>query len=118
MERSDHVCRAEPGRARDRGRHGQVDDEADLLPGVLPGLRGGAVVGAGAVVTKDVDDFAIVAGLPAKLIRYRFDAQTINNLTEIKWWDQSDHWMQRNVNLMLNIDDITYALKNDKSYNH
>lgn len=46
----------------------------------------GAVIAANAVITKDVPPFAIVAGVPAKIIRYRFDEETIKQLLESKWW--------------------------------
>jgi acetyltransferase-like isoleucine patch superfamily enzyme len=56
---------------------------------VLPGCRRvgrGAVVAAGAVLTKDVPDDAVVGGSPARLIRYRFDPQGIANAEATQWW--------------------------------
>jgi acetyltransferase-like isoleucine patch superfamily enzyme len=50
----------------------------------------GAVIGAGAIVTKDVPPYAIVAGNPARLIRYRFDPETIAALAAICWWNWPD----------------------------
>lgn len=48
----------------------------------------GAVIGTGAVVTKDVDDFAIVAGNPARLIRYRFPEEVRQLVRESRWWEK------------------------------
>jgi lipopolysaccharide transport system ATP-binding protein len=56
-----------------------------ILPGVKIG--DGAVVGAGSVVTRDVQDYEIVAGNPIKHIRYRFTMEEIDILKSIKWWD-------------------------------
>lgn len=53
-------------------------------------IEDGAVIGSGAVVTKDVPPYAIVAGVPAKIIRYRFDQSTINALEQIQWWNWDD----------------------------
>ena len=49
----------------------------------------GSILAAGAVVTKDVPDFAIVGGNPAKLIRYRFSENTIAELLAGKWWEKN-----------------------------
>lgn len=49
----------------------------------------GAIVAAGAVVTKDVEPYTIVGGVPAKFIRKRYDEKIIKHLQEMNWWDMS-----------------------------
>ncbi len=58
---------------------------AILLPGVSVG--NGAAIGAGAVVSKDVPPFAIVVGVPGRVLRYRFAPEIIAALERIAWWD-------------------------------
>ena len=50
-------------------------------------IGNGVRAAAGAVITKDVPDYAVVAGVPAKVIKYRFTAEQIRMLNEIAWWD-------------------------------
>ena len=50
----------------------------------------GALIAAGAVVTEDVAPFAIVGGVPAKVIRYRFSDEIISEMLDLKWWDWSE----------------------------
>ena len=73
-------------------------------------IGNGAIVAMGAVVTKDVPPYAIVGGVPAKVIKYRFTEEQISKLEEIKWWDKSDLWLQNHVDEFENIE--TFIKKN------
>lgn len=65
-----------------------IGNNALIKQGVSIG--NGAIIGMGSVVTKNIPPYAIVGGVPAKIIRYRFDKQTINKILESKWWDMSE----------------------------
>lgn len=61
-----------------------ISANACILEGIRIGT--GAIVGAGAIVTHDIPPYAIVAGIPAKIIGYRFDKETCEMLLSEKWW--------------------------------
>ena len=69
--------------------------EAVVMAGVYIG--DGAIVAARAVVTKDVPPYTIVGGTPAREIRCRFDAQTIERLQVLRWWDWPEEKIRRNL---------------------
>ncbi|HWG08657.1 MAG TPA: CatB-related O-acetyltransferase [Solirubrobacteraceae bacterium] len=79
---------------------------ATVLTGLTVG--DGAVVGSRAVVTKSVPPYAIVAGNPARILRYRFDSETRERLLALRWWEWSDEeiraqkrWFMRDVESFL-----------------
>lgn len=64
---------------------------------ILQGVRlgDGCVAAAGAVITKDVEPYAIVGGVPARLIRYRFPPEIIRRLLQLRWWEKSAEELAR-----------------------
>lgn len=73
-----------------------IGERAMIKQGVTVG--NGAVIGMGAIVTKDIPPYAIVAGNPAKIIRYRFDEKVCNALNESNWWLLDDDSLKKCAN--------------------
>lgn len=68
-----------------------------ILPGV--NIGDGAILAAGTVVTKDVPPYAMVGGVPAHIIRYRFTDEEIKILLKIRWWDWTEKQIEDNIEL-------------------
>ncbi len=71
-----------------------IGDDVTVLPGVTVGA--GAVLGAGAVVSRDVEPFAVVAGVPAREIRRRCSREVAQVLLDSQWWEWTPERMRRN----------------------
>jgi len=79
-----------------------VGNDVCFIGGVQVG--DGAVVLARAIVTKDVPPYAIVGGIPAKVIGYRYDEETIAFLQKVQWWNKPMEWLQEHADLLCDMD--------------
>lgn len=79
-----------------------IGDNVLIKGGVT--ISDGAVLAMGAVVTKDVPPYAIVGGVPAKIIKYRFTEPQIKELQKLEWWNKSDEWLKEHVAQFQDID--------------
>lgn len=85
-----------------------VGDDVRILNGISVG--DGAVLATGAIVTKDVPPYAIVGGVPAKILKYRFSDDKITCLKQNPWFEKDIDWIKNNSNLMSDIDTYINSL--------
>lgn len=71
----------------------------------------GVVIGSGSVVTKDIPPYAIVGGVPAKILKYRFGEETIKELLQSEWWNMRDEVIERYAHLIKDPIAFTKAMK-------
>lgn len=81
-----------------------IGEDAKILEGVRIG--DGAIVATGAVVSKDVPPYAIVGGVPAKIIRYRFEENQIDFLQKLQWWNKDEAWLERHAQEFTDIEKL------------
>ena len=89
-----------------------IGANAVLLDGIKVG--DGAIIAAGAVVTKNVPPYAIVGGVPAKIIKFRFRSDQIEFLMKFKWWEKEVGWLRKNWRLFHNVDEFISHARNEK----
>lgn len=90
-----------------------IGDSAMIMSGVTIG--DGAIIGAGALVTKDVEAYSIVGGVPAKVIKMRFDEKTTDLLKKIKWWEHDEVWIREHARYFFD-HDILIKKISDEGY--
>ena len=81
-----------------------IGNDVKIMDGVTIG--DGAIIASGTVVTKDVMPYSIVGGIPAKIIRYRFDKEIIQCLLNFKWWEKDLEWIKNNSKEFLSAKDF------------
>ncbi len=90
-----------------------IGAKSTIMSGVT--IHNGAVIAAGSTVTKDVPPYAIVAGNPGKIVKYRFTENQIQDLLSIAWWDWEESRIKEEATLLWSdgIEDFIKKHKND-----
>lgn len=86
-----------------------IGNNVTLFDGIKIG--DGAIIANGAIVTKDVEPYSIVGGIPAKVIKMRFTEEQIIRLKNIKWWTKDFNWIKENYSVFSDIDNFIHFIK-------
>lgn len=89
-----------------------IGTRVTILGGISIG--DGAIIAAGSVLTKDVPPYAIVGGVPAKIIKYRFDEETIKRLLEMQWWNKDENWLRANAAKFSDVNELLRFVEEER----
>ena len=81
-----------------------IGDRVLIMDGIKIG--DGAIIGAGSIVNKDIEPYEVVAGVPARHLKYRFLKNEIEFLISLKWWEKDQEWIKKNANLFSDISNL------------
>lgn len=90
-----------------------IGNNAVIIPGIHVG--NGAVIAAGAVVTKDVAPYEIVGGVPARHIKWRFEEEIRNALNDSEWWNWTDDYIRNNIESFYEPDRFISTMTGEKN---
>lgn len=76
-------------------------------------IADGAIIAAGSVVTKNVPPFAIVGGVPAKIIRYRYTEEQTQDLLRMKWWNKDEEWIKEHAIYFVDVQELIDTWKKE-----
>ncbi len=114
-----HVARADFGPTTAFPEHLPITIGNDVWLGercmVMDGVTigDGAIIGAGAVVTRNIPDYSVAAGVPARVIRQRFDEEQIAFLKRLAWWNRDVEWIRSHARLFRDVDLLVSALSTE-----
>lgn len=86
-----------------------IGNNASIIGGVTIG--DGAVIGSCALVTKDVEPYSIVGGVPAKIIKKRFSNEIIQKLLQTQWWNKDESWVREHAELFDDVESLIAELE-------
>lgn len=89
-----------------------IGNDVKIMDGVKIG--NGAIIGLGSVVTKDIEPYSIVVGVPAKVLKKRFSEDEIKFLLEFKWWEKDFKWLMQHKQYFNNVTEFCNNIKKEQ----